>query len=236
MSSKYVPPSLRNVNTSSHTNSTMHANVSSGTTTRPLSMSSSDSVKTSMVNTSLPAKEAPKLVPGTLASLTSSTDTSSMQTGFQQMTLEKVSIFKGTTTTKKPALTDEEFPTLGGKPRAAAKPVMNFAEKAREWAAKQKEDERIAAEEAEKERIRINVERMMKEKEEEEEKRYKKTIVTIASKKKSDEFLLDEDKTRRYVEEEEEEPYESPVDEEEYEEEEQEEYNSHWDGRRYRDE
>ena len=153
------------------------------------------------------------------------------------MSLEKVSIFKGTT--KKPELTDDDFPTLGSKPvkkttlqRAESVP-LNFAAKSREWAEKQKEDERIAAEAEEKERNRIQMERMIKEKEQEDEKRYKKTIIAIASKKKMDEFDLGNHKYEPYDEEE---PYESPLEEEEDEEDEEEEYSSHWDGRRYHDE
>ena len=203
MSSKYVPPSLRN-----------------GTTVKP----------SLLVNTSLPAKDAPKLVPATLASLTSDV---SLTSSFKNMNLEKVSIYKNQS---KAAPTEDDFPTLGSKPSAkpTAKPAMNFAEKAREWAIKQKEDDRIAAEEAEKERSRINSERMMKEKADKEEQIYKKTMVTLASIKKTNEWDRYNDRNDN-LSDYEEEPYESPLEEEE-EEEEQDEYHSHWDGRRYRDE
>jgi hypothetical protein len=197
MSSKYVPPVLR------------------------------DSVKHStLVNTSLPAKNAPQLVPSTLASLTSS---------FNGMNLEKVSIYKSNA--KSVSLTEDDFPTLGSKPvsKPLAKPTMNFAEKAREWAVKQKEDDRIAAEEAEKERARINSERMMREKAENEEKLYRKTLVALASTKKTNEWDRYDERNEE-LSYDEEEPYESPLEEEEEEEEEQDEYHSHWDGRRYRDE
>jgi hypothetical protein len=196
MSSKYVPPGLR------------------------------DSVKHStLVNTSLPAKNAPQLVPSTLASLTSS---------FKGMNLEKVSIYKSNS--KSVSLTEDDFPTLGSKPLAKpAALTMNIAEKAREWAVKQKEDDRIAAEEAEKERARINSERMMKEKAENEEKLYKKTLVALASSKKTNEWDRYDDRNEE-LSYDEDEPYESPLEEEEEEEEEeQDEYHSHWDGRRYRD-
>ena len=201
MSSKYVPPILR------------------------------DSVKHStLVNTSLPAKEAPQLVPGTLASLTGN-----LTSSFKNMNLEKVSIYKNNP--KSVSLTEDDFPTLGSKPavKPVAKPTMNFAEKSREWAVKQKEDERIAAEEAEKERARINSERMMKEKAENEEKLYKKTLVALALAKKTNEWDRYDDRNEE-LSYDEDEPYESPLEEEEEEEEEQDEYNSHWDGRRYRDE
>jgi hypothetical protein len=201
MSSKYVPPALR------------------------------ESVKHStLVNTSLPAKDAPKLVPSTIASLTSNVTSS-----FKEMNLEKVSIYKNQP--KSVSLTEDDFPTLGSKPAAkpVVKPTMNFAEKAREWAIKQKEDERIAAEEAEKERTRISVERMMKEKAENEEKFYKKTLITLASVKKTNEWDRYDDRNDE-LSDYDDEPYESPLEEEEEEEEEEDEYQSHWDGRRYRDE
>jgi len=207
MSSKYVPPSLRN-----------------GTTV-------STSKPSLLINTSLPAKDAPKLVPATLASLTCDV---SLTSSFKNMNLEKVSIYKGNT--KPAAPTEDDFPTLGSKPsvKPTAKPMMNFAEKAREWAIKQKEDDRIAAEEAEKERSRINSERMMKEKADKEERLYKKTMVTLASIKKTNEWDRYNERNDN-LSDDEEEPYESPLEEEE-EEEEQDEYHSHWDGRRYRDE
>lgn len=233
MSSKYVPPSLRNHNTTTSFSATGFTTVSRSTVPRS---SVHDPVNSnSLVNTSLPAKESPKLVPGTLASLTGSGDVSSVNSSFKNMNLDKVSIYKGNT--KKAIPTEDDFPTLGKPSVAAVKPVMNFAEKAREWAAKQQEDARIAAEEAEKERTRINIERMLREKEEKEEKLYKKTIISIASTKKTSELELERlsdknDNTSDYDEE----PYESPLDEDEEVEEEQEEYNSHWDGRRYRDE
>ena len=206
MSSKYVPPSMRDA---------------AKKTPMPL------------VNTSIPAKEAPKLAPATLASLTTSGDIPSVTHSMKTMNLEKVSIYKGNE--KKGNLTQDDFPSLGkaSTTKAPVKPVMNFAEKAREWALKQQEDARLAAEEAEKERARLHVEKMMREKEEQEEKRFKKTMITLSSIKKTDEL---EEEKRIYDEDsiEEEEPYESPLEEEE--EEEHEEYQSHWDGRRYHDE
>jgi hypothetical protein len=241
MSGKYVPPSMRNQHRNTYTNITTPANVSGGASVMHdasvSSASMSHNVKPStLVNTSLPAKEAPSLVPGTLASLTSSGDVPSVTSSFKNMELDKVSIYKGNNITKKPNLTEDDFPTLGAKPvtKASVKPAMNFAEKSREWAAKQKEDERIAAEEAEKESIRLSVERMMKEKEKQEEQFYKKKIVSIASLRRTAE--LEDEYNDRYVPEEEDEPYESPLEEEEEDKEEEEEYNSHWDGRRYRDE
>lgn len=213
MSSKYVPPSLRN-----------HSSAQ-------------------LVNTSLPAKEAPKLVPATLASITSSSDgnnASSVATSVKNTNLEKVSIYKGND--KKVNLGSDDFPSLGGKPKASVvkpveKPAMNFAAMSREWAEKQKEEARIAAEEAEKERMRLQLERMMKEKEEKEEKIYKKQMISLASIKRTKENEAenrndydDDDYT------EEDELYESPLDEDEEDEDEEDEYNSQWDGRRYRDE
>jgi hypothetical protein len=229
MSSKYVPPALRNSNTAATTHVATAAHRTAMHNGSVSSDSVHDSVKPSLVNTSLPAKIAPKLVPATLASLTS--DVSSMNSTFKNMNLEKVSIYNGNH--KKANLTEEDFPTLG-KVTAVVKPAMNFAEKAREWAVKQKEDERIAAEEAEKERVRMNMERMMKEKEEKEATLYKKTLLSIPSSKKTNELDRYNDRMDEQLDDEEE-PYESPLEEEE-EEEDQDEYHSHWDGRRYRDE
>jgi len=233
MSSKYVPPALRNSNSTSVANATFAARRPTVADGSVSSSSVHDVVKpSSLVNTSLPAKEAPKLVPATLASLTG--DVSAVTSSFKDMNLEKVSIYKGQP--KHVALTEDDFPTLGSKPAAkAVKPAMNFAEKAREWAVKQKEDERIAAEEAEKERMRIQSERIMKEKAEKEEKLYRKLIVSIPSIKKTNELERYHD-GNDVLSDYEEEPYESPLDEEEEEEEDQDEYHSHWDGRRYRDE
>jgi hypothetical protein len=191
-----------------------------------------------LVNTSLPAREAPTLVPATLATITSSG--SSVTPSVRNTNLEKVSIYKGND--KKVNLVDDDFPSLGGKPKTSAvkpseKPALNFVAMSRQWAEKQKEEARIAAEEAEKERMRLQLERMTREKEEKEEKIYKKQMISLASIKKTKENeaeLRNDYVNDDYTEEEE--PYESPLDEDEEDEEEDDEFNSQWDGRRYRDE
>lgn len=192
-----------------------------------------------LVNTSLPAKEAPKLVPATLATITSSSDKNASST-MRNTSLEKVSIYKGND--KKVNLASDDFPSLHTKPKTAVekpseKPAMNFAAMSRQWADKQKEEARIAAEEAENERMRLQLERMMKEKAEKEETIYKKQLISLASIKKTQENeaeLRNDYGNDDYTEEEE--PYESPLDEDEDDEEEEDEFNSQWDGRRYRDE
>lgn len=86
-----------------------------------------------LVNTSLPAKQAPVLPPSTLASLT------------------KVSIKN---TQVKPAPSAEDFPTLGVPQKAApALPTSNrptFSELSKQWAIQKVEDDKKAKEEAEK--------------------------------------------------------------------------------------
>lgn len=93
-----------------------------------------------LVNTSLPAKMAPKLPPATLASLTHQ--------------LDKVSIKKSTPI---PLVSDQEFPTLGGTkasvPVSSGRPT--FSELSRNWAKKQEEEKTIAKEESDREKARV---------------------------------------------------------------------------------
>lgn len=225
MSSKYVPPSMR-----SHPS------------------------PASLINTSLPAKEAPKLVPATLASITSNGEVPAVTLSMKNMTLERVSIHKPTT--KAATLSADDFPSLGKSSKApaivsklvtnpsvtsstttstttAAKPAMNFAALSREWAEKQKEEARIAAEEAEKERMRLQLEMQAKEKETTEFRHQR--IIALPSVKKTN--LMEQEQYNHYHDDlSEEEPYESPPEDDYEEEDEEEEYNSQWDGRRYRDE
>ena len=83
-----------------------------------------------LVNTSLPAKQAPILPPSTLANLT------------------KVSIKQ-----TKAAPSVDEFPTLGVPQAAPALPTGNrptFSQLSKQWAVKKEEDDKKAKEEAEK--------------------------------------------------------------------------------------
>ena len=88
-----------------------------------------------LVNTSLPAREAPTLVPGTLASLTRVAHVS----GTTQALATDVSGRCGA------VLSSEEFPSLGGR-RATLptkkEPMRSFAELSREWVKASEEDKK----------------------------------------------------------------------------------------------
>jgi len=194
----------------------------------------------SLVNTSLPAKEAPTLKPATLASLTTVKDAvSSIATSMSNMRFEKKPLYQPLTKsppTKSP-LTSDDFPSLGSKKPVAAvtKPNMtNFAALSREWAKKQEEDKIAAKEEAEKEKHKQQVERMIREQHEKEFKEFRNRTVVLPSQKKvnNDTRTLDIGcyESEGSVEEEYESPPEYELEEEE--EEEEEEYNAHW-GDRY---
>jgi len=189
-----------------------------------------------LVNTSLPAKEAPRLAPATLASLTSSgTSVTSMTSTFSNMRL------KPAQPPSKVHLTDDDFPTLGAKPvKAPTVPVAqtNFAALSREWAKKQEEDALAAKEAAEKERIRIQVQQSIRQKEAKEAEEFRmRNIMLPVRKNKKEEQVLDigGNESDGSVAE----SYDSPPEieyEEDDDDEEEEEMNSHWDGRRYRNE
>jgi len=110
-----------------------------------------------LVNTSLPAQHAPKLVPTTLASATLAT----------LKPMNASDKYRPFTTDKRRAPVAnvesvDEFPSLGKAipkaPKAAdPRPAMNFASLSRDWAQKQKEDEVKAKEEKEKQRAEENL-------------------------------------------------------------------------------
>jgi len=202
------------------------------------------SMRDTLVNTSLPAKEAPRLAPATLASITtatsatSATSVTSAVTGiasrFSTMHLKPLS---------KVHLTDDDFPTLGAKPvKAPTVPVAqvaqtNFAALSREWAKKQEEDALVAKEAAEKERNHIQVLQSIRQKEAKEAEEFRmRTILLPVKRNQKEQQVLDigGNESDGSVAE----SYDSPpeIDYEEEEEEEEEEMNSHWDGRRYRNE
>jgi hypothetical protein len=184
----------------------------------------------SLVNTSLPAKEAPSLKPATLASLTTVKDSvSSVATSFSNMRFEKKQAYQPLT--KSAPLTSDDFPSLGSNKPSAPKPTMtNYVALSREWAKKQEEDKIAEKEAAEKEKLKQQVERMTREQNEKEFNEFRNRNIVLPSRKKTN------DDTRKLdigcyesdgsVEEE----YESPPEyelEEEEEEEEEEEYNAH---------
>jgi len=196
-----------------------------------------------LVNTSLPAKEAPQLAPATLASLTSAgtatatvTTTASITSTLSNLRLEKKSVYQPLSNVH---LTDDDFPTLGSKKpvKTALVQGANFASLSREWAKKQEEDAIIAKEVAEKERSRIQAEQFLRQKEakEAEEFRIRNIMLPIKRNKKEEQVLdIGGNESDGSIAE----SYDSPpeIEYEEEEEEEEEEMNSHWDGRRYRNE
>ena len=210
MTSKYVPPSMRDT----------------------------------LVNTSLPAKEAPRLTPATLASITSTSATTatsaiSAVTGITS-TLSSLRLEKKLAPLSKVQLTDDDFPALGAK--KPMKPLMaitqgtNYAALSRDWAKKQEEDAVAAKDTAEKEKNRIQVEQSIRQKEAKEAEEFRmRNIMLPVKRNKMEPQILDigGNESDGSVAE----SYDSPpeVDYEEEEEEEEEEMNSHWDGR-YRNE
>lgn len=165
MSKIYVPSFLKNQSNTPSTRVWPEQN-----TNKFEALSDNFSMKkdTPIVNTSLPAKEAPKLVPATLASITSNgTDfTTVVGSGPKKSFASKFAEHaKNAEQTKNAAnphyvlppkpvnvTSEDDFPSLGGPKKTIAvklgadsKPVaVSFAEKAKEWA-KQKEDEAVEA-------------------------------------------------------------------------------------------
>lgn len=171
------------------------------------------------MNTSLPAKMAPKLPPATLASLTHQ--------------LDKISIKKFTPI---PLVSDQEFPTLGRAkasiPAASGRPT--FSELSRNWAKKQEEEKTIAKEESDREKAQVQQLVIKPTTIQEEAQKLGFKIISIHSsttKKSNDE---DQDAESTHISEED--SYGS--DDLPYEEEEEEEYGCDgvWDSRKHRDE
>ena len=101
-----------------------------------------------LVNTSLPAREAPQLVPGTLASLTRNPHATSATSVPAQRIPSAPSIsepYRRPGARSSAAVPSaEEFPSLGGlRVTPKKEPTRSFAELSREWvkAAKEKEEE-----------------------------------------------------------------------------------------------
>jgi hypothetical protein len=203
-----------------------------------------DSMRDTLVNTSLPAKEAPQLAPATLASLTSTSAASgsattavkSITSTLSSLRLEKKSVYQPLS---KVQLTDDDFPTLGGKSAKASTVIQgtNYATLSRDWAKKQEEDAVAAKDAAEKERSRIQANQFIRQKEAKEAEEFRmRNIMLPVKRNKIDQQVLDigGNESDGSVAE----SYDSPpeVDYEEEEEEEEEEMKSHWDGRRYRNE
>jgi len=109
-----------------------------------------------LVNTSLPAREAPQLVPGTLAALTRNPHATSVpNTTSTPSTTRASEPYRRPTSyaAQRVIPSAEEFPSLGG-PRAVAKkePTRSYAEMSREWVKTAKEKEEEDKKRAEEER------------------------------------------------------------------------------------
>jgi len=195
-----------------------------------------------LVNTSLPAKQAPVLAPATLASLTSNGSArpfSFSPPGFKQEKI-KEPVLKPESIKKKP-LEATDFPALGSKKPASIALVQktSFSELSKEWAKKQKEDEAVLKEEKEKEASMLRT--LSKQKMDEENARKMGIVrvpIHLLSVKKLD--PEEEAMRKREMEEDysEEESQFKPVRGEyvEEEEEEEEEYDYSWKQREHRDE
>ena len=175
-----------------------------------------------VVNTSLPAKFAPKLVPVTLATATTSA-----------APLAPICIKN-----RPSAPSMEDFPSLGGaRPRSVAiAPKMSFAEMSRNWADKQKEDEAAAKQLEEDKRMMEQAELRLQERAAREAQELRKLTVSSYKKKvdSDEEKYLEEEKSSTS-----EEPYisDEPM-EEVLDDDEEEEYvnDGSWNSRKHRDE
>ena len=207
-----------------------------------------------LVNTSLPAQHAPKMVPTTLAAATLTTATLTTATLKPMNASDKYRPSMGEK--RRPVVANvesvDEFPSLGKAtqqatqqatpkaPKAAdPRPAMNFASLSRDWAQKQKEDEAKSKEEKEKQRIEENLLHKERERRSKEDEVLRKSGIfgIQLGRKKSD---SDEEKYEdAYKSENSDEPYLSDdqyADDVYEEEEEEEEYDGGWNQRKHRDE
>ena len=109
-----------------------------------------------VVNTSLPAQQAPKLQPGTLAAITSSNAPTPPPTNSflsrlkQEKQMVTASKMYNVNNMKKSAVpSDDDFPALGSKKPVAAttvevKPATSFSDLAKDWAKKQQDEKEQA--------------------------------------------------------------------------------------------
>lgn len=165
MSNKYVPSFLKNQPT---------------TTNRFEALSDDFPMRKEkpLINTSLPAKEAPKLIPATLASLTSNNGLNSAVNNGSKRTfaskfaeeIKNISDPNYKAPLKTVDVTSEnEFPSLGAPTKSVGgawgskpknqivepEPTLSFANKAKEWAKQKEEEENEARKKAiEEEKLR----------------------------------------------------------------------------------
>jgi hypothetical protein len=144
MSKKYVPPFMKD-----------SSSVPSSESQRfhfPSSELSFNSSYKPLVNTSRPAKEAPKLESGTLASLTK------QSTSYQPLSFQK----------NKPVSMsdDKEFPSLGSSKKVTEQTLnTTYASLARRWGEQKKEDEERQKKEAKELAEKTRLEKELAEKE-----------------------------------------------------------------------
>ena len=166
MSKKYVPRFLQNESEPDSTPSIPYK------TGRSIVYSSGYSknvtIEKPLVNTSLPAKEAPALAPATLASLTSNGETDPTPTPARFAAYKPRGKFESGGSRDVNLTSDQEFPSLGSVSKKEAIGVTpsgpSFASMAKEWAKKQKEEEELKKKEDEKNAL-IEAERRKREKE-----------------------------------------------------------------------
>lgn len=154
MSKKYIPPFMKGASTSSSTESNSFWDSTPSSDNQRFHFTSNKTPSTSyqpLVNTSKPAREAPTLEKGTLASLTKQT------TAYTPLSKQS-----------KPAnvQSEEDFPSLGGSTKVTNSSLnTTFASLARRWGEQKKEDEERAKKEAKElaEKKRLQMEKEEKE-------------------------------------------------------------------------
>jgi hypothetical protein len=169
MSKKYVPSFLKDPSSIPNTTSAWSGNRSAGAPTlstfNKFSALDDDAPKQkSIINTSLPAKEAPKLIPATLASLTSNGSVNtregqnrSFASKFKDQVTKLESSGSGnrstTVVTSINFASEDDFPTLGGPKKniVVIPPItknvvsnISFADRAKEWAKKEEDEKALA--------------------------------------------------------------------------------------------
>jgi len=161
MSKKYVPPCMRSSSTPQQNNQPLFWDSTPQSDNQRF-----NSNRQSLVNTSKPAKDAPKLNVGTLASLTKQTTSN--------VPLKSVNV-----------QSDQDFPSLGGSTKVSQVSSNNYASLARSWGEQKKADDERAKKEAKE---LAEKKRLEKEKEEKERRSFQVRSHTFyASSKKNNE-------------------------------------------------
>jgi hypothetical protein len=155
MSKKYVPSFLK-----TESNQMSFSTVTSSNKFEALSDDFDNNKVKPLVNTSLPAKEAPKLMPATLASLTSNGNSGNMNSGKGTFAANFAKQAKLTSEPDSKLLdvtSENDFPSLGGPAKSVkgiwgtksfskdqtilpTENTLSFADKAKDWAKKKEEE------------------------------------------------------------------------------------------------